>query len=254
MKFEKIDEYKTFLKDKLSDLSKQGEFDIYAHLVDVFARETNGRPKDEILIDKTMSIFANGLYLNNSSFFSVPYTSINGTSKYLGTTNSLNVDDIVSYSYNHDQNRDRVVVLLAVPKKIEYKGSEIEFSSVDGVHEIYDEKFKNTAEFKEAFKDCNDMRYTKLSLLDCTLGSSVPKEYVLAAQKISPSEDKASFIENNKHLSNLKEIEKTDFNKKLENKLEDIGLKDDASNAFDIMAKKSQMDNKYYTQRMLEEF
>ena len=166
----------------------------------------------------------------------------------------MNVDDIISYSYNHDQTNDRVVVLLAVPKKIEYKGNEIEFSSVDGVHEIYDEKFKNAAEFQEAFKDCNDMRFTKLSLLDCTLGSSVPKEYVLAAQKISPSEDKASFIENKKHLSNLEEIEKTDFNKKLENKLEDIGLNVDASNAFDIMAKKSQMDNKYYTQRMLEEF
>ena len=203
MKFEKIDEYKTFLKDKLSDLSKQGEFDIYAHLVDVFARETNGRPKDEILIDKTMSIFANGLYLNNSSFFSVPYTSINGTSKYLGNSNTLNVDDIISYSYNNDKTNDRVVVLLAVPKKIVYKGNEIDFSSVDGVHEIFDEKFKNTAEFQEAFKNCNDLRYTKLSLLDCTLENSVPKEYVLAAQKISPLENKASFIENKKHLSNL---------------------------------------------------
>jgi hypothetical protein len=254
MKFEKIDEYKTFLKDKLSELSKQGEFDIYVHFVDVFARETNGKPKDEILSDKTMSIFANGLYLNNSSFFSVPYTSINGTSKYLGNSNTLNVDDIISYSYNNDKTNDRVVVLLAVPKKIVYKGNEIDFSSVDGVHEIFDEKFKNTVEFQEAFKDCNDLRFTKLSLLDCTLGSSVPKEYVLAAQKIYPLENKASFIENKKHLSNLEEIEKTDFNKKLENKLENIGLKDDASNAFDIMAKKSQMDNKYYTQRMLEEF
>ena len=53
MKFEKIDEYKTFLKDKLSDLSKQGEFDIYVHFVDVFARETNGKTRDEILKDKT---------------------------------------------------------------------------------------------------------------------------------------------------------------------------------------------------------
>ena len=49
MKFEKIDEYKTFLKDRLSDLSKQGEFDIYVYFVDVFAREINGKPKDEIL-------------------------------------------------------------------------------------------------------------------------------------------------------------------------------------------------------------
>lgn len=254
MIFEKIEEYKNFLKNKLSNLSKQGEFDIYAHFVDVFFRETNGKTRDEILKDKTKSIFENGLYLNNSSFFSVPYTSINGTSKYLGNSKNLNVEDVVSYSYNHNKDSDRVVVLLAVPKKIVYKGNEIDFSSVEGVHEIFDEKFKNAAEFQEAFKNCNDLRYTKLSLLDCSLESSVPKEYVLAAQKILPLENKASFIENKKHLSNLEEIEKTDFNKKLENKLEKIGLKTDASNAFEIMAKKSQIDNQYYTQRMFEEF
>lgn len=254
MKFEKIDDYKLFLKNKLANLSKQGEFDVYAHLIDVFSRETNGRTKDEVLADKTMSIFSNGLYLNNSSFFSVPYTSINGTSKYIGATNSLNVDDIVSYSYNHGQNSDRVVVLLAIPKKIEYKGNEIEFSSVKGVHEIYDEKFKDTTEFQEAFKNCNDIRFTKLSLLDCTLENSIPKEYVFAAQKISPSNNQASYIENKMHLSNLNEFQKSDFNKNLKNKLESVGLNNDASNAFEIMARKSQMDNQYYTQRMLEEF
>lgn len=253
MQFESIENYKSFLGEKLKEISKQGDFDIYLHLIDSFSGD-GGKSYDEIVQDKALSILTNGLYLNKSSFFTITYSSLNATSLYVCSSSSPNLDEIVEYTYNINKNRNRAVVLIAVPKKVEYKGNEIEFSSINGIHQTSDEEFKSNETLKEMFKGCNDFRFTRMSLMDCTLTNVVPKEYILGVQKIMPEQDKASFIESRSHICNMTNEQRTEFNAKLEEKLESIGLKENGENAIEIIAQRSKADNEYNEQRLLEEF
>lgn len=253
MQFESVESYKSYLGERLNEISKQGDFDIYLHLIDVFNGD-NGKSNDEIVQDKALSILVNGLYLNRSSYFSLTYSSLNATSIYACSSSNPKLDEIIDYSYNINKNRNRAVVLIAIPKKVGYKGNEIEFSSIDGVHQISDEGFKSNEMLKEMFKGCSDFRFTRMSLMDCTLSYVVPKEYILGVQKIMPEQDKASFIESKSHICNMTNEQRMEFDKNLENKLESIGLKENGENAIDIMAKKSKEDNEYNERRLLEEF
>lgn len=255
MKFDNIETYKNFLGNRLKEISKQGDFDVYLHLVDVFSKDYDSRKtEDEIIEDKALSILSNGLYLNASTFFPITYSSLNGTSKFVGQASALNIDDVIDYSYNKSKDFNRVVVLIAIPKKVLYKGNEIEFSSLDGIHEMTENAFKQNEKFQEEFKNCDDFRFTRLSLFDCTLRTIVPKEYIFGVQKIMPEKGLASFGENKNHICNLSKDKFAELNEIVEKKLEGLGLKNDGSNAIEIMGEASRSDNRYYTQRMLEDF
>ena len=152
--FDNIKEYGDFLRQKACEMQNICQFDFYAHYIDVFAydyRYNANCNADEIIRNKAKSILKNGLYLSGGSNM-ICYTSMNGTSKYVCSTQDLDVNSLLNYRYNAPPTSPRFVVLLAVPKTITYKGSAIDFSSWLGVHDLEGEPFASCEPFQNAYK------------------------------------------------------------------------------------------------------
>ena len=258
--FDSIEKYKEFLEKYLKKIDSVREYDIYLHYIDVFNRDfTNYQTNDaeKVLKEKVNLILNNGLLLNNNSYSSVRYTSINGTSKFITETKNPDLEQIINYDYNQtDKNKNRAVIMLAIPKFINYFGKKIEFSAFERVHDLFSKEFQENKKLKECYdfsKFDIDMRHTKFSLFDCTLKDCVPTTFILGAHYIKPSENTVTFIENDKFLANLNKEEIQDLSMNYQDKLQQLGLKKDASNALDLIVNKSKEDNHYYNQLLWEE-
>lgn len=258
--FDSIEKYKEFLEKYLKNIDSVREYDIYLHYIDVFNKDfTNYQTNDaeKVLKEKVNLILNNGLMLNNNSYSSVRYTSINGTSKFITETKNPDLEQIINYDYNQtDKNKNRAVIMLAIPKFINYFGKKIEFSAFEGVHDLLSKEFQENKKLKECYdfsKFDIDMRHTKFSLFDCTLKDCVPTTFILGAHYIKPSENAATFIENDKFIANLNKEEIQDLSMNYQDKLQQLGLKKDASNVLDIIVNKSKEDNHYYNQLLWEE-
>ena len=257
MKFETINDYKKFLENKVENISKIREYDFRCHYIDVFGgdnKKYGGETYPEVSKAKAESIIKNGLYLCNSSISDIPYTSINGTSAFLTESENFNAQNIIDYKYTSPSQNDRMVVIFAIPKYVNYKGNKIEFSCYKNVRALDDKNFEKVPEIKEAYKGLKDIRFANFGLLDCILGTTFPKEYILGAHFISPQTNSAYFIENPNHLSNLPKEQFDEFKNDVYLKISRTGINDNASNLLDVMVRTTTAEYNYYTNREFEDF
>lgn len=267
MNFKKIEDYKKFLEKKAAEISQKREYDFRVHYIDIFGKDYRSyiaKSKNNEICEtdayeiiakqKAESIINNGLYLCNSSISYIPYTSINGTSKFVTESQEFDAQSIIDYKYTSSEYRDRMVVILAVPKFIHHKGKKIEFSCYKNVRALDDPKFLDVPELNKAYSNFKDIRFANFGLLDCILGTTFPKEYVLGAQFISKKNNTAYFIENPNHLSNLSEEKFEEFKSNVALRVARTGLNDNASNLLDIMVKTTKAEYDYYTNREFEDF
>lgn len=183
LRFDRKAQYGLYLRDTLSHSLKPDSFNIFLHCV------TNAYPhtykpisEKEDVLAKVDSILTTGLDLEGNHE-RCPYGSINGTAKFMGSAQDLDIENVVNY---HFTNTSRYVntIILAIPKYIELSNGEFEFSSYNG-----------------QMKDFN--RFTKACLLDISSERHLPTEFIFGYQLVDRQTNTVKFWKNDGHFSQL---------------------------------------------------
>ena len=180
-------QYGLYLRQAFSEMLKHGSFNIFLHNVtNAYPNALHPVSEKEDVLSKVKSIIDNGLNLDGNQE-RCPYGSINGTAKFLGEPESLNVEDIIDYSFVCNS-RYVNTIIIAIPKYIRVGDSMHEFSSFGG-------------------KMPHENRHTKDCLLDISKGRYLPPEFTLGYQLVDRKTGNVKFWLNDRHISMLSRAE-----------------------------------------------
>lgn len=246
-RFNDRNEYVKYLKAKFKNLEE--EYNVFTHIITIFSYDHWGYNKTEleILDSKTFGILREGLSLClNPSF---RYSSMNATTVFIGNTKDLDVNDIVDYTYDQRHVQLRRVMVFAIPKYININGTKVEFSSYKGAVSL---QSCETPEIKSEIElgyirnnlSCSygSLHHTKFSLLDCTLSSYIPKEYILGCQQVDLDKAEYSFLDNETHVSHLTSEQRTAFDQTKVDRILELGYHVEEDNRLELFAKRTKID------------
>lgn len=197
IKFETIEEYKKYLKCLIKMLGEEREYNFFVHQINNYYdyRYLNYKHPEKV---KVSQIIKNGLDLDK-------YSAVCGTTRMLGSTENINVDNIINYEY-YDNMQNRFVCLFALPKYIEvYVGKDVEFSSYND-YCGYKNKDLIQAYLKHNIRP--DSHHFKSSLFDVIKDFSMPKCFLLGVQWLQNDKDDCLFLMHERHISFLEEEKK----------------------------------------------
>lgn len=199
------EQLKQYLISLQNELNQKCEFNIFVHQINDW-EHGGGDDKEAIINGKIEGILNNGLSVNS-------YSSIFGTTIFIGSTSQPVADAIIDYNYHRVDSYPTCVI--AIPKYIEIDGKQVEFSS----YKSNSEQAKQ--EIAKAFQDAHLFAtpdHRKSSLLDVVKGSSkLPTYYILGIKK--QTEQGYEFVENTQSLKNSNEQEFENYKQKVAEKI-----------------------------------
>jgi len=159
------------------------------------------------------SIFKNGLHL-------LKYASVFGTLSLIGEINPDTAQQILDYKFFYNT-LPKAIVITAVPKYVCVNGKKIEFSSYGGSSSKSKcpplvEEYKKVGVMPEGhhFKRC---------LLDAVKGyKGMPTYYNVGAIVVGEEKDACIFYDSQTHMSDFKQENKQNYDKFIENKVNDL--------------------------------
>ena len=200
--FNKKSQYGLYLRQALSKTLKPGGFNIFLHCVTTaYPRPIKPiKEKDEVL-SKVNGILQDGLNLDGGQE-RCPYGSINGTAKFMGETQGVNIEEVINYNFLCNS-RHVNTIILAIPKYIGLKTGLHEFSS-----------------FKGTMKDFN--RFKKSCLLDISKGRYLPPEFTFGYQVVDREANTVKFWQNPRHFSLLSREEQDQIMQNFSTRIESV--------------------------------
>lgn len=235
--FNNKDEVKLFFTDLFANINSEQEYNIYVHQINGYYCNTSKKHGTSLIKQKVSAIIRNGFSISK-------YSTISGTSMLIGSTNDLNVDNILNYEYY--KNEDCVALcIIAIPKYININGTKIEYSSFQG-KDAWHFPEDLTAEYKKMTKFKPELHHYKCSLFDSIKQyNELPNCYMLGILQLETSQNKYSFIKSINHLSNLKKEEKNQHDSHVENLIKNLYDKYNTSENKEIIVN-SYMENQIY--------
>lgn len=235
LSFATREELQQYLIKLQKRLNEKGEFNIYVHQINSW--QHGGGDKEQIIEGKVNGILNNGLSLYE-------YSSIFGTTIFLGSTNSDVSDAIIDYDYHHDSSYPTCVI--AIPKFVNIDGKRVEYSS-----------FKSNSpeafqEINKAYRDEKLMPTTdhkKANLFDVVKGSSMLPVYYILGVKME-DEQGFSFVENSAHLMNSNDQEYQNYEEKVAEKICSAAKNFGTTNPIELMIKAYRQEEKWREDRL----
>lgn len=189
LSFNSREEYRKFLQKHLVEISKNEDFNIFLHCVTTHTpymlRRNNS--KEQEIKDKISGIWKIGLDLNGAQDYG-SYGSINGTARFMGDAQSVDLDRIINYDYVSHSKRVHSFI-FAIPKWIDVDGETLEFSSYKDV------MYKPS----EHHKSC---------LFDVSKGRYMPTAFILACQEAVGEDEIFDITINDNHFAFLSQSDK----------------------------------------------
>lgn len=204
--FENSQQYLEYLKQQFDALQRDGFYNIYLHQI--------GRLDDDEIRSvgyqaayesKIASFLGKGLKIDR-------YGSIGGTAKFTGQSDKVNLQEVLSYSFDKYVSHNAVAI-FAIPKFIHFSGKTEEFSSFRG-------RARESALLKQHLSNLYKLgglqlqpRDIKFCLYDAVKGTYMPNIFLLGIQEIDKKSKRITFVDGGTHMIYLSGDEKQNAEK-----------------------------------------
>ena len=191
VRFENEKSLEMYLSVLMSKLDKDDEYNIFLHQINECGYK--GFKISDVVECKIQSIINNKLKISH-------YSSLSGTTRLIGTSKDIDIENLLDYNYYNFHDRVAVCV-IAIPKFISFHGEQLEFSSYNGKtnHDLDDELV--LAYKAENSNSLPDAHHRKCSLFDAIKTyHELPKCYMAGVMSINRGTDSYEFINPNSHL------------------------------------------------------
>lgn len=181
-----------YISNQLAMINNQKPCNIFIHQIRDYSRSEYQNTGAKIILSKAESILKQGFVVSQ-------YSSINGTMKYIGDTEKIDVHSILNYSYYKDS-EITAKVLFAFPKIVTVENEELEFCSYKGKTDTLEmhDLIKLYKE-KEGSKPAN--HHLKFCVLDAIKGAeNLPSYYILGILLKYHNQNTYQFINPYTHL------------------------------------------------------
>lgn len=205
IKFFTRDEYSTYLKNLLSKVSANGEYNFFIHQVFLFGKDEMMEGADT----KCNSILNTGMIIRK-------YPTIFGTMRLIGETNNFDTNKFIDYFYASNAN-DVYSIIFAIPKNIKLNDKTLNFSGMTLIENQNLDKLR--------YNRNPDSTSAMHNVLDTVKGlNRLDSCFILGYQHIDKTSGKYEFKQNENLFYNFSNDKKqsimNEFSLKFENLLE----------------------------------
>jgi len=207
--FANLEELESFLQDLFYSLNRQQEYNIFIHQINDYYDNLNNLYGTDMIKYKMKRIINDGFKIGD-------YSTLSGTSKLIGSTENLDIKDVVSYDY-YRRTECKALCIVAIPKKVKVQGATLEYSSYNGV-DSWSFPEELTQEYENQGVKKPELHHYKCSLFDAIKKyNDLPNCYLLGLVRIEPRNSKFRYYNPKTHLAFKSEEEQKYHDELVEN-------------------------------------
>lgn len=212
--FTNLEELSSFLLNLFHRIDQQQEYNIFIHQINDYYDNFNNLHGTDMIKYKMKRIIDEGFKIGD-------YSTLSGTTKLIGTTRNLDINNVVDYDY-YRRTECKALCVVAIPKNVKVQGETLEYSSFNGV-DSWSFPEELTQEYESHGIKKPELHHYKCSLFDAIKKyNDLPNCYLLGLVRIEPKNSKFRFYNTKTHLAFKSEEEQSYHDKLVEDHIVEL--------------------------------